>query len=199
MLFSCTSLIQDLLYIKIYTMYSLPWTTSSLTTQEFQMFVVSYSQTSFLPSDLSSSKIRSIYISRKIVATATYPTTEKRAPSSLVTDMASPGSLYDVLGISMGASSHEIKAAYRKLARRCHPDVVAMNQKEASASQFMEIHSAYSTLSDPDKRAQYDRQFHQHRRPLNYSYMTSSNISSMPRRYPTYSQAGTKWETDQCW
>lgn len=105
--------------------------------------------------------------------------------------MASPASLYEVLGISMGASCHDIKAAYRKLARTCHPDVVAMNQKEISANQFMKIHSAYSTLSDPDKRAQYDREI--------YGYRRSAKIVSMSGRYQTFSQAGRKWETDQCW
>ncbi|XP_027356597.1 chaperone protein dnaJ 11, chloroplastic-like [Abrus precatorius] len=100
-------------------------------------------------------------------------------------------SLYEVLGISVGASCLEIKAAYRKLARTCHPDVVAMNQKESSANQFMMIHSAYSTLSDPEKRAQYDREIYRVRR--------SANIASMSGRNQTFSYAGRKWETDQCW
>ncbi|KGN61956.2 hypothetical protein Csa_006153 [Cucumis sativus] len=63
-------------------------------------------------------------------------------------------SFYEVLGIPMTASSREIKAAYRKLARTCHPDVVAEN----SAEEFIKIQTAYSTLSDPDKRADYDRE-----------------------------------------
>ncbi|OIV99561.1 hypothetical protein TanjilG_17371 [Lupinus angustifolius] len=106
--------------------------------------------------------------------------------------MASPASYYEVLGISMGASCYEIKSAYRKLARTCHPDVVAMNQKENSGNQFMKINSAYSTLSDPDKRAQYDREIYGHRR--------SPKIVSMSGRYhQTVSKSGRKWETDQCW
>ncbi|XP_020215082.1 chaperone protein dnaJ 11, chloroplastic [Cajanus cajan] len=102
-------------------------------------------------------------------------------------------SLYEVLGISVGASCVEIKAAYRKLARTYHPDVVGMNQKEKSANQFMMIHSAYSTLSDPEKRAQYDREIYRHRR--------SGNMVSMSARNQTFSYAasGRKWETDQCW
>ncbi|KAI9128227.1 hypothetical protein K1719_001220 [Acacia pycnantha] len=109
---------------------------------------------------------------------------------------SSPASLYDVLGISMGASGNEIKAAYRKLARTCHPDVVSMNQKETSANEFMKIHSAYSTLSDPNKRAQYDRQLYGHSRR---SPLTSSNIASMSGYRPRYSHSGMNWETDQCW
>lgn len=100
-------------------------------------------------------------------------------------------SLYEVLGIPKGASCLEIKTAYRRLARTYHPDVVAMNQKESSANQFMAIHLAYSTLSDPDKRAQYDRE--------TYGYKRSGNIVSMSGRNQTFSYAGSKWETDQCW
>ncbi|CAJ1933750.1 unnamed protein product [Sphenostylis stenocarpa] len=103
-------------------------------------------------------------------------------------------SLYEVLGISVGASCVEIKAAYRKLARTYHPDVVAMNQKESSAHQFMMIHSAYSTLSDPEKRAEYDREI--------YRYKRSAKMASMAGRNQTFSctgGSGRKWETDQCW
>ncbi|KAI4299880.1 hypothetical protein L6164_033301 [Bauhinia variegata] len=120
---------------------------------------------------------------------ASFTTRENRAPRCFAPKMASPVSLYEVLGISMTADSHEIKAAYRKLARSCHPDVVAMNQKESSANEFMKIHSAYSTLSDPYKRAQYDRVIYSHRKPLNYSNLTMDG----------FGQAGRNWETDQCW
>lgn len=61
---------------------------------------------------------------------------------------------YEVLGLSKGASGDEIKAAFRKLARQYHPDV----NKEADAEEkFKEINEAYGVLSDPDKRARYDR------------------------------------------
>ena len=61
---------------------------------------------------------------------------------------------YEILGISRGASNDEIKAAFRKLARQYHPDV----NKEADAEEkFKEINEAYGVLSDPQKRAQYDR------------------------------------------
>ncbi|MDG6100410.1 J domain-containing protein, partial [Alteromonas sp. ZYF713] len=64
----------------------------------------------------------------------------------------SPPSLYEILGISNGATETEIKTAYRRLARISHPDV-----KNCSGEEFIKIHSAYSTLSDPDKRVAYDR------------------------------------------
>jgi len=61
---------------------------------------------------------------------------------------------YEVLGISRTASQDEIKQAFRKLARQFHPDV----NKEADAEEkFKEINEAYSVVSDPDKRARYDR------------------------------------------
>jgi len=62
-------------------------------------------------------------------------------------------SLYETLEVSENASEAEIKKAYRKLARKYHPDV----NKEASAEEkFKEINSAYEILSDKEKKAQYD-------------------------------------------
>jgi curved DNA-binding protein len=60
---------------------------------------------------------------------------------------------YKVLGVERGASDDEIKKAYRKLARKYHPDV----SKEASAKEkFQEVSEAYETLRDKEKRAAYD-------------------------------------------
>ncbi|XVF18033.1 hypothetical protein REPUB_Repub10bG0176500 [Reevesia pubescens] len=101
--------------------------------------------------------------------------------------MATCTSLYEVLGLSVGASNQEIKAAYRRLARICHPDVAAIYRKDSSTDEFMKIHAAYSTLSDPEKRAVYDSKLiWRHQRPL-----TSAS------RFPGY--RGRSWETDQCW
>ncbi|CAJ1930401.1 unnamed protein product [Sphenostylis stenocarpa] len=131
--------------------------------------------------------------SRPIVAFATATATateearsswmEKPRPSYL---NSSCSSLYDILGIPAGASNQEIKAAYRRLARVCHPDVAAIDQKNSSADEFMKIHAAYSTLSDPDKRANYDRSLFRRQRPLS----TAPVFSGYTRR---------NWETDQCW
>ncbi|NQT71872.1 MAG: DnaJ domain-containing protein [Chloroflexi bacterium] len=62
---------------------------------------------------------------------------------------------YQVLGVNRGASEKEIKQAYRKLARKYHPDV---NPGDASTeTKFKEVNEAYEVLSEPDKRKKYDR------------------------------------------
>ncbi|HUE49351.1 MAG TPA: DnaJ domain-containing protein, partial [Steroidobacteraceae bacterium] len=61
---------------------------------------------------------------------------------------------YKVLGVERGASADQIKAAYRRLARKYHPDV----SKELNAeARFKEMQEAYEVLKDPEKRAAYDQ------------------------------------------
>jgi curved DNA-binding protein len=62
-------------------------------------------------------------------------------------------SLYETLGVSDKASADEIKKAYRKLARRYHPDV---NKEESAIEKFKEINAAYEVLSDKKKKDEYD-------------------------------------------
>ena len=68
--------------------------------------------------------------------------------------MASTSSLYETLGVDKSASAEEIKKAYRRLARKYHPDI---NKEAGAEDKFKEINAAYEILSDEKKRAQYDR------------------------------------------
>ncbi|KAJ4826897.1 hypothetical protein Tsubulata_010081 [Turnera subulata] len=97
-------------------------------------------------------------------------------------------SLYEILRVKETASEREIRTAYRSLAKRYHPDA----GRKSDGRDFIEIHNAYETLSDPAARAVYDlsllsavaaRSYYQRRRERR-----SSGFS--PTR---------RWETDQCW
>ena len=68
---------------------------------------------------------------------------------------------YDTLGVSRGADAEAIKRAYRKLARKYHPDVSKERNAEAK---FKDVQEAYEVLKDPEKRAAYD-QLGRHYRP----------------------------------
>ncbi|KAH0461729.1 hypothetical protein IEQ34_009304 [Dendrobium chrysotoxum] len=88
--------------------------------------------------------------------------------------------LYGVLGLSEAASMADIKAAYRSLAKRLHPDVAG----DANTRKFVEIQRAYSTLSDSEEKERYDRSIGRVRLGIqrNDRFRTSR-----------------RWETDQCW
>ena len=68
--------------------------------------------------------------------------------------MAPDPDLYALLGVSRDADAEAIKKAYRRLARQLHPDV---NPDPATQEKFKEVSRAYEILSDPQKRAAYDR------------------------------------------
>lgn len=74
--------------------------------------------------------------------------------------MAETKNYYDVLGVSKTASADEIKSAYRRLAKKYHPDVYATadeKTKKDAEAKFKEITHAYDVLSDPQKKAAYDQ------------------------------------------
>src|SRR5687768_150856 len=61
---------------------------------------------------------------------------------------------YAILGVGKTAKDDEIKKAYRKLARKYHPDV---SKEKDAKEKFQEVSEAYETLKDPEKRAAYDQ------------------------------------------
>ncbi|CAN6164203.1 unnamed protein product [Urochloa humidicola] len=109
------------------------------------------------------------------------------APPALAGAAAAAGSLYEALRVGRAATPVEIKAAYRTMAKRLHPDVAASRAPGALApapAAFLEIRRAYETLSDPDARARYDR----------------SLIIGPPHPRPAPGGVRVRrWETDQCW
>lgn len=66
-------------------------------------------------------------------------------------------SFYDLLGIPESGSLPEIKQAYKQLARKYHPDVSPPDRVEEYTRRFIQVQEAYETLSDPSRRAMYDR------------------------------------------
>ncbi|KAK2986677.1 hypothetical protein RJ640_020839 [Escallonia rubra] len=122
---------------------------------------------------------------------AAYATAERATGSRIGNSQAS---LYEVLGIQMGATCQDVKSAYRRLARVLHPDVAASG---GQGDEFMKIHAAYSTLSDPEKRADYDRNLFRLQRPASSSFAMSAAPASEASRFSGYTRR--TWETDQCW
>ncbi|CAN4088709.1 unnamed protein product [Withania somnifera] len=100
----------------------------------------------------------SLFPSLKFLSTKPNPFPVKRKKRRSVTvDAAAKSSssdLYSVLNVSRNATLQEIKASYRKLARKYHPD---MNKGPGAEEKFKEISAAYEVLSDEEKRSSYDR------------------------------------------
>lgn len=83
---------------------------------------------------------------------------------------------YAVLGVPKNAAEKDIKSAYRKLARKWHPDTNPKNQKEAE-EKFKEISEAYEVLGDPEKRKKYD--------VLGPNWQQAAQQAEQQRRYRT--------------
>ncbi|XP_022876067.1 chaperone protein dnaJ 11, chloroplastic-like [Olea europaea var. sylvestris] len=120
------------------------------------------------------------------------PISATSATVSSSSNVSQTASLYDFLGIQMGASGQEIKTAYRRLARILHPDVALHlgDDDTSAADQFMRVHAAYATLSDPQKRANYD---------LALSRRRMGSWPPSASGFARYTARSRNWETDQCW
>lgn len=146
-------------------------------------------------SSSQSNSSNSVKYKRSPISAAAYATTDRTTTQETNTNTnrsfrnTCSSSLYEVLGVRIGADTREVKAAYRRLARVLHPDVAASS--DSSADEFMKIHSAYTTLSDPEKRSDYDRTlFQRPSRAAASPAVTYANASGYRSR---------RWETDQCW
>jgi DnaJ-class molecular chaperone len=93
---------------------------------------------------------------------------------------------YAVLGVPKNAAEKDIKSAYRKLARKWHPDANPNNPKEAE-EKFKEISEAYEVLGDPDKRKKYD--------VLGPNWQQAAQQAEQQRRYRT-NVGGEEFEFD---
>ncbi|KAL6195222.1 hypothetical protein ACLB2K_030842 [Fragaria x ananassa] len=102
-----------------------------------------------------------------------------------------PASLYEVLRVRTNASQTEIKSAYRSLAKLHHPDASSSSEAESDGREFIEIHNAYATLSDPAARAMYDLS-------LSGRVQCDRGTSAVGFR-PNEFYSTRRWETDQCW
>ncbi|MFH1958063.1 MAG: molecular chaperone DnaJ [bacterium] len=71
--------------------------------------------------------------------------------------MSSKRDYYEILGVSKNAAVDDLKASYRKLALKYHPDRVPEDKKKEAEEKFKEISEAYAVLSDPEKRVKYDK------------------------------------------
>ncbi|KAJ9542368.1 hypothetical protein OSB04_028874 [Centaurea solstitialis] len=144
-------------------------------------FTISSPNFTFNSHSPSQSPTNSVRFGGRAPISAAYATADKTTTEPIRSfQNPYPLSLYEVLGVRIGADAKEVKAAYRRLARVLHPDVGSC---DSSADEFMKVHSAYATLTDPEKRADYDRSLVQRRAGV------SSGVGYRSQR----------WETDQCW
>jgi DnaJ-class molecular chaperone len=94
---------------------------------------------------------------------------------------------YTVLGVPRTASEKDLKTAYRKLARKHHPDVNPGDKR--SEAQFKEIGEAYAVLSDPDKRKKYDRWGHNWEK-IEQAQAAGASYAGRPGGRTTYTSTG---------
>ncbi|KAF2299969.1 hypothetical protein P3X46_006468 [Hevea brasiliensis] len=86
-----------------------------------------------------------------------FPRASFKTKAAVQERIAADMSFYELLGITESGTLIEIKQAYKQLARKYHPDVSPPDQVEEYTQRFIQVQEAYETLSDPRRRALYDR------------------------------------------
>ncbi|CAJ1960236.1 unnamed protein product [Sphenostylis stenocarpa] len=133
-------------------------------------------------------------------AASTHRTSVRAVAAQDVQTRLPAASLYEVLRVEPDASPTEIKSAYRSLAKLYHPDAVVRRSPDISGAgevgdgDFIQIRSAYETLSDPSARAMYDL-------TLTAAHGGRNRRFPIPlsRNHSSTFYATRRWETDQCW
>jgi hypothetical protein len=106
---------------------------------------------------------------------------------------------YSTLGVKINSSAREIKTAYRKLAFKYHPDLVAQPFKNAAADKFKEIAEAYFILGDTNRRQEYDEHLDSFNRNDNCEQCQNSQNNSYAEQRFNYSDIMDYSRNDSIW
>lgn len=101
-------------------------------------------------------------------------------------------SFYDLLGIPESGSLMEIKSAYKQLARKYHPDVSPPDRIEEYTKRFIQVQEAYETLSDPSRRAMYDRDM---AKGINFAFTARKRYNYHDQVVEQKSEWKSRWQS----
>ncbi|OWM76777.1 chaperone protein dnaJ 20, chloroplastic-like [Punica granatum] len=135
---------------------------------------------------------------RPAAARPLYPTRVRFAPiraaaSSMTGEGLAAGStFYELLGIPETGTLPEIKQAYKQLARKYHPDVSPPDRVEEHTRRFIRVLEAYETLSDPRRRALYDRNM---AKGLHLAFSARRSSSKFDEGFEDKSEWKSQWQS----